>query len=200
MSTSFSPDDLSDLSARVRRSDELAFRQLFDALYGPLHRTACSLVRDAAVAEDLVQEAFVRLWDWRSRLEAETPLRAWLFRTVRNLAFNLRRDAATRQQLLTDPAALASAASPRPAASPDANVCGDDLTARVSALVDELPPRQREALLLTRVEGLSHREVADVMGCAPRTVNNHLVAALSTLRYRLADTGAMVAAFIWWVT
>lgn len=197
--SSFSPDDLSDLAARVRRGDELAFRQLFDALYGPLLRSACALVRDEAVAEDLVQEAFVRLWDWRGRLEAETPLRAWLFRTVRNLAFNLRRDATTRQQLLTDPLALASAASPRPAVSPDAGVSGDDLAVQLSTLLDNLPPRQREALILTRVEGLSHVEVADVMGCAPRTVNNHLVAALSTLRRRLAEAGTMAAALLWWM-
>jgi len=194
-----SQDDLADLAARVRSGDEAAFRQLFDALYGPLRRSAVALVRDAAVAEDLVQEAFVRLWDWRTRLEAETPLRAWLFRTVRNLALNLRRDATSRQQLLTDPMALASAAAPRPAPSPDAGVAGDDLAAQVSALVDELPPRQREALLLTRVEGLSHAEVSEVMGCAPRTVNNHLVAALITLRRKLGDVGMMAGALLWWV-
>lgn len=194
-----SPDDLAGLAVRVRSGDEAAFRQLFDALYGPLRRSAVALVRDAAVAEDLVQEAFVRLWDWRTRLEVETPLRAWLFRTVRNLALNLRRDATSRQQLLTDPMALASAAAPRPAPSPDAGVAGDDLAAQVSALVDELPPRQREALLLTRVEGLSHAEVSEVMGCAPRTVNNHLVAALTTLRRKLVDVGMMAAALLWWV-
>ena len=194
-----SQDDLADLAVRVRSGDEAAFRQLFDALYGPLRRSAVALVRDAAVAEDLVQEAFVRLWDWRTRLEAETPLRAWLFRTVRNLALNLRRDATSRQQLLTDPMALASAAAPRPAPSPDAGVAGDDLAAQVSALVDELPPRQREALLLTRVEGLSHAEVSEVMGCAPRTVNNHLVAALITLRRKLGDVGMMAGALLWWV-
>ena len=198
MSSDF-PDDLSELAARVRHGDELAFRQLFDALYGPLYRSARALVHDGAVAEDLVQEAFVRLWDWRTRLEAATPLRAWLFRTVRNLALNLRRDATTRQQLLTDPVALASAAAPRPAPPPDAAVSGGDVAAQLSALVDDLPPRQREALLLTRVEGLSHVEVADVMGCAPRTVNNHLVAALATLRRRLAEAGTMAAALVWWM-
>lgn len=194
-----SSDDLSQLAARVRDGDEMAFRQLFDALYGPLRRSAQALVRDEAVAEDVVQEAFVRLWDWRTRLDVEIPLRAWLFRTVRNLAFNLRRDATTREQLLTDPVALASGAVPRPAAAPDAAVSSEDLAAQVAAMVDELPPRQREALLLTRVEGMSHVEVSAVMGCAVRTVNNHLVAALATLRRRLVHAGTVAAAFLWWV-
>ena len=48
--------------------------------------------------------------------------------------------------------------------------------------IDQLPERQREALTLTRFEGLSHVEVAEIMGISPRTVNNHLVKALETLR------------------
>jgi RNA polymerase sigma-70 factor (ECF subfamily) len=196
----FSPDDGSALTDRVRRGDQQAFRQLFNQLYGPVRRHALSLVRDDATAEDVVQEAFVRLWDRRERLEDTTPPRAWLYRTVRNLALNLRRDAATRQRLLSDPTVADSAAVPRPATLPDADISGRELGARLTAFIEALPPRQREALLLSRVEGLSHAEVAVAMECAPRTVNNHLVAALSTLRQRLAEAGTMVAAMLWWVS
>lgn len=192
------PDVPPAQAAAIRAGDEHAFRQLFDGLYGPLLGFARSLTRDEAVAEDLVQEAFVRLWDRRERLDEEIPLRAWLFRTVRNLALNSRRDTTTRARLLDDPVATESAAAPRPAAAPDAATEGSELQERVSALVTELPPRQREALLLSRVEGLSHAEVAAAMGCAPRTVNNHLVAALGTLRKRLADVGALVASIAVW--
>lgn len=195
-----SPDALAELSARVRAGDAVAFRQLFDALYGPLLRFARALVRDESVAEDLVQEAFVRLWDRAASIEGDTPLRAWLYRTVRNLALNTRRDAATRQRLLADPAAYDSAATPRPLAAPDAEAEGGELDGQLTQWVQELPPRQREALLLTRVEGLSHAEVAATMGCAPRTVNNHLVAALGTLRRRLLEVGAMVASFVGVIT
>ncbi|MCE2902103.1 MAG: RNA polymerase sigma factor [Gemmatimonas sp.] len=196
----FSPDDGSALTDGVRRGDPLAFRQLFDQLYGPVRRYAASLVRDEAVADDVVQEAFVRLWDRRARLEAATPPRAWLYRTVRNLALNLRRDAATRQRLLSDPAVAETAAVPRPVTSPDDEVVGRDLGAQLTVLIEALPRRQREALLLSRVEGLSHAEVAAAMDCAPRTVNNHLVAALSSLRRWLAEAGTMVAAMLWWVS
>lgn len=197
--SSLPPDVLQSHAAAIRLGDERAFRQLFDGLYGPLLGFAQSLVRDEAVAEDLVQEAFVRLWDRRARLDEEIPLRAWLFRTVRNLALNLRRDTTTRERLFDDPTAVDSAAAPRPAAAPDSATEHNELHERVSALMTELPPRQREALLLSRVEGLSHAEVAAAMGCAPRTVNNHLVAALGTLRKRLAHVGALVASAIMWL-
>lgn len=198
--SSIPPDVLPALATAIRAGDESAFRQLFDALYGPLLGFASSFVRDDAVAEDVVQEAFVRLWDRRSRLEEDIPLRAWLFRTVRNLALNNRRDTTTRERLLDDPTVGDSAAAPRPAMAPDACTEGAELHRHVALLVTELPPRQREALLLSRVEGLSHSEVAATMGCAPRTVNNHLVAALATLRKRLADFGALVASFTVWLT
>lgn len=198
--SSLPPDVPPAQAAAIRAGDETAFRQLFDLLYGPLIGFARSIVRDEAVAEDVVQEAFVRLWDRRERLDEEIPLRAWLFRTVRNLALNFRRDTTTRERLLDDPAAADSAAVPRAMSAPDAATEGSDLQGRVSVLVAELPPRQREALLLSRVEGLSHAEVAAAMGCAPRTVNNHLVAALGTLRKRLAEVGALVASFAVWFT
>lgn len=198
MSSQF-PDVSPALSAAIRGGDEGAFRQLFDGLYGPLLAFARSFTRDDAVAEDVVQEAFVRLWDRRERLDEEIPLRAWLFRTVRNLALNLRRDTATRERLLDDPLVTDTAAVPRPTTAADLTVEGRELQAKVAALLQELPARQREALMLSRVEGLSHADVAAAMGCAPRTVNNHLVAALGTLRRRLADAGTLVAALVGWL-
>lgn len=71
---------------------------------------------------------------------------------------------------------------------PDDVVEGYALARRLEALVEALPERQREALLLTRVDGLAHVEVAAVMGISARTVNNHLVRALRALREGL-DAG-----------
>lgn len=194
--TDVDSDFLLAVSAKVRAGDTDAYRQLFDVLYGPLRRFALSLVRDDAQAEDLVQEAFVRLWDRRASMDGDIPLRAWLYRTVRNLALNSRRDQATRTRLLDDPVSRDNPVVARPAPTPEDLTLDHEINRQVSALVQELPPRQREALLLSRVEGLSHAEVASTMGCAPRTVNNHLVAALSTLRRRLAELGTLVAALV----
>jgi RNA polymerase sigma-70 factor (ECF subfamily) len=187
-----------DLAA-LRRGDESAFHALFDRLYGPLRGYARALAGDDATGDDLVQEAFVRLWDRRAALSDDTPLAGYLYRTVRNLAFNHRRDVATRRRLLDDPAATESAAAPGALPAPDAALQSADVSARLLAFVADLPPRQREAIELSRMQGLSHQDVAAAMGCAPRTVNNHLVAALSTLRRRLSEAGALVAALVWLV-
>jgi RNA polymerase sigma-70 factor (ECF subfamily) len=179
--------------------DERAFQGLFDTLYAPLRGYARGLTQDEAVAEDLVQEAFVRLWDRRDALPADVSVSGYLYRTVRNLALNQRRDRATRQRLLEDPVVFEGAA-PSALPHPDTDMDRDELGERLASYVSALPPRQREALELSRFQGLSHADVAVAMGCSPRTVNNHLVAALSTLRRRLADFGSLVAAFAWWLT
>ena len=166
---------------RIARGDARAFESLFRALHPPLIRFAGSLGESAAVADDLVQEAFVRLWDRRARLDPARSVRALLYRTVRNLALNQMRDHASRQEKLAGLAADA----PSPVLQPDALAEAAGTQARLHAWVDALPDRQREALRLTRFEGLSHEEAAEVMGVSPRTVNNHLVRALRTLRHQM---------------
>lgn len=196
-SPALSPDDLTALTLKVRAGDEAAFRRLFDALYDPLVRYAFSAVRDASLAEDLVQEAFVRLWDLRESLDVSLPVRAYLYRAVRNLCLNSRRNDGTRRRLIEETVVTETAAVPRAAVRPDDALDGAELQARLEALIDALPPRQREAIRLSRMEGLTHEEVAAAMGCAARTVNNHLVAALATLRQRLALSGLLVASLAW---
>jgi RNA polymerase sigma-70 factor (ECF subfamily) len=194
------PEDLTALTHRVRAGDERAFRSLFDALYDPLLRYAFSAVRDASLAEDLVQEAFVRLWDLRESLDVSLPVRAYMYRAVRNLCLNSRRNDGTRRRLLEETVVTETAAVPRASVRPDDALDGAELKARLDAMIDALPPRQREAIRLSRMQGLTHEEVAAAMGCAARTVNNHLVAALATLRQRLAHSGLLVASLAWILT
>jgi RNA polymerase sigma-70 factor (ECF subfamily) len=68
---------------------------------------------------------------------------------------------------------------------PDSGVDASDLTARLKEWVNELPERQREALMLSRFQGLSHREIADIMAISPRTVNNHIMRALHYLQNQI---------------
>ncbi len=173
-------DPFSDLAAGLRDADPRALEALFRTLHPALVRYATTLV-DGESAEDLVQEAFVRLWEGRASVDPTRSVKALLFRSVRNLALNRVRDQSNRRSLLD-----ARAVELRPRASdPESEVVGRDLARRLHGWIDALPQRQREALNLSRFEGLSHGEVAEVMGLSARTVNNHLVRALRTIRERI---------------
>jgi RNA polymerase sigma-70 factor (ECF subfamily) len=171
------PDPFASWCRRLAASDGDAFEELFRATHGMLVRYAATFIHDHAAARDLVQDAYVRIWERRTTLDPRRSLKALLFRTVRNLALNRARDRRTRRDLLTD---YEPDVYREPA--PDAHVEGRELSRRLEAWIGALPERQREALRLSRFEGLSHNEIADVMDISPRTVNNHLVKALQHLR------------------
>ncbi len=135
---------------------------------------------DQEAAADIVQDAFVRVWEGRERLDPDRSLKAFLYQTVRNLALNLGRDSRNRAALLAE---RYEAPTPAPA-RPDDVLAREGLRVQVEEWIEALPDRQKEALRLSRFDGLDHAEIAEVMGCSPRTVNNHLVKALRTLRDR----------------
>ena len=165
---------------RLAGGDRTALGELFDATYPALVATSRRYTGDAAVAEDAVQDAFVALWERRAALDPDRSLRALLTVSVRNRLFNHARDDGRRREIH---AGLPDAAAPE---TPDALAAAALLGERVRAWVGELPPRRREAFWLSRADGLSYAEIADVTGTSVRTVENHVGAALRHLRDRLA--------------
>jgi RNA polymerase sigma-70 factor (ECF subfamily) len=166
---------------RIRASDPTAFEAFFRAVHGALLRYAQRFVRDESLAADMVQDAFVRIWDGRERIDPGQSLKAFAYRTVRNLCLNRLRDLKTRETLLSERYEAPAGRGNRPDEQTDGSLLADLL----ESWIEELPERQREALRLSRLHGLSHEEVAEAMDVSPRTVNNHLVKALRTIRDRV---------------
>ena len=165
---------------RIRDSDASALEAFFRAVHGPLVRYATRFVPESS-AEDIVQDAFVRIWNGRERIDPSQSLKAFAYRTVRNLSLNRIRDGKTREALLEERYEVPVSAT----AAPDDELARSDLADRLREWIFELPDRQREALELSRFEGLTHEQVAEAMGVSPRTVNNHLVKALRVIRDRV---------------
>lgn len=160
----------------IRASDDSALEAFFRATHEPLMRYAERFVSTDA-AHDIVQEAFVKIWAGREQLDPERSLRAFAYRTVRNLGLNRVRDRSRRGELLQLHGAEGTRAVPSDAATLEGELAG-----RLERWIADLPERQREALTLSRVSGLTHEEVAQAMGLSARTVNNHLVRALRAIR------------------
>jgi len=169
---------------RLRDGDREAYAAVFREMHDPLFRYARSITKNEASAEDLTQDVFVRLWKVRETLDPSQSLEAYLFRMVRNRAYNHERNQRTRTEK-EDDIRSDSVVQPTPLDAPDEAVEAKDLDAHLTQWIEDLPDRQREALSLSRFEGLSHDAIADVMDISPRTVNNHIVRALRSLRDRL---------------
>jgi RNA polymerase sigma-70 factor (ECF subfamily) len=177
-------DPYPDWTRRLAASDHSALEAVFGDAHSALVSYARRMLTDSAQARDVVQVAFIRLWEHRHELDPDRSIRAWLFRTVRNEALTRLRDARNQARSLET---WHDAPCWRPQ-TPDAVLEEDELGRAMQQWMDELPERQREAIRLSRFEGLSHEEIADVMDIAPRTVNNHIVRGLQTLRARFDAT------------
>lgn len=162
----------------IKASDREAFEAVFEALHDPLARYALQITGRKTAAQDIVQYAFTSLWGMREELDPRESLEALLFRIVRNRAYNTERDRRTRATKRDELKHGTEPVQPDAGAQMDA----DRLAADLRSWMAELPDRQREALALSRFEGLSHEAIADVMEISPRTVNNHIVRALKKLR------------------
>lgn len=133
------------------------------------------------LAEDVAQEAFLRVFRAAHRYRPEAKFTTWLYRIVVNLCHDQRRRAGRAPVLLTEDA-------PEPAAEPAPDPLeADERAARVRRALDTLPERQRAAVVLHRYEGLSHREVAEAMDATQKAVESLLVRAYARLRRELAD-------------
>ncbi|MEJ7809976.1 MAG: sigma-70 family RNA polymerase sigma factor [Gemmatimonadaceae bacterium] len=170
------------LLERLRADDASALAALLDRHWAPL---VAFLVRSTGSspdhASDIAQEAFCRLWERRALWRAEGSVRGLLFRLVRNLAVSEH-----RRRVARDRAASALVESLDTAVPPGGAPERDELRVALERGIAALPARRREVFLLRRVEGLSHKQIAELMGTSTQTVANQLSHALATLRRDLA--------------
>ncbi len=175
-------DEERALVARARRGDAEAFRTLVEAHHARAIALARRVVRDAAEAEEVAQDAFLKAWSALPNFREESRFGTWLHRIVVRRALD-RLDSlrARRRHEQAAPAWPEEAAAEPRAAGP-----GD---ARVRELVDALPPAQRAAILLFYFEDRSVEEVARVLGSNENTVKTHLHRARAALRTAWTRTG-----------
>ena len=176
--------DFATLCQRLKDSDRAAFEQVFRMLHDAIYRYVRSLTKTSVVAADITQDVFVSLWEVRDRLDPSRSLEAYVYRMARNRVYNHQRDERTHAEKRAQIRAVA-ATEAQHVSRPDAELHADALETNINAWVEALPDRQREAFVLSRFNGLSHDEIAAVMDVSPRTVNNHIVSALKTLRARV---------------
>jgi RNA polymerase sigma-70 factor (ECF subfamily) len=175
------PSDLV-LLARIRSGDVEALEALLQEYWGSLKSYAARLLDSEDAADDLVQEAFIRLWEHRERWRLEGSVRALLYTITRNAALDRRKSMRRRQRVQAGFQDLQRAV-PTPAEQAE----GRELHDAVQAAVADLPPRRKEVFMLARHDGLSYGQIAEVMGISIQTVANHFSLALADLRRSLAD-------------
>ena len=174
-----------DLVRRLQRRDPRAMAELYDR-YGRLaYALILRVVRDAGIAEDLVQETFLRVWNRVQGFDAERGgLGAWLLAVARNRAIDYLRSSAGRMRNSLE---LAETDHPALFTEIEKELFDADRLRRVRAALEKLPGKHRAVIELAYFEGLSQAEMAERMGEPLGTVKTWVRTALKSLRDELAE-------------
>jgi RNA polymerase sigma-70 factor (ECF subfamily) len=183
------------LMLRVRDGDQGAFAQLVGKYQDRLIGIFSNMFGDGALAEDLAQEVFLRIYRARQGYEPTAKFSTWVFQIASNLASNSRRTKGRKREVQFS--ASTSGSQPvrageqlvadKSALMPTRQVDSSELQERVLAAMDQLSERQRMAVLLHKFEGMSYADIGSAMEMSAQAVKSLLSRARENLRVALEN-------------
>lgn len=169
----------SELLVLLKKSDPNAFARIYDKYSRELFAYAITLVKLHDLAENAVQDVFIRLWDARTKINIETSFRSYLFRACHNRACDINKEISKNQHLLEELAHYyQSDDSPGEELSEQAK----DYIQLLENALNELTPQRRRIYEMCKEKKKSYVEVAHELGISPNTVKNHMAQILDILR------------------
>lgn len=186
------PDEA--LMLRYQQGDRAAFAALVRRHQSPLFNFALRQVRAPELAQDIVQETFVRVVQKATDFKHEARFTTWVYTITRNLCIDHLRKGALRKHPSLDESRGEEGEGPTlgeqtadPRASVEREATGTELKTRILRAVDKLPDDQREVFLMREVSNLPFKEIADITGVPENTVKSRMRYALERLQEALAE-------------
>ncbi|MFT5165547.1 MAG: RNA polymerase sigma-70 factor (ECF subfamily) [Saprospiraceae bacterium] len=164
------------LLENIRKGDKPAFRKLFDMYYQILLATAINLLKDVNLAKDVVQEVFFQIWKKREEIIIESSMSGYLKRAVINRSIN---QIKSRKKMVSENH-FQQMHSNQPSVTEDLET--QHLNEVLQKALDSLPERCRLVFVMRRMEGMSHKEIAEKLNISPKTIENQITKALKTLK------------------
>jgi RNA polymerase sigma-70 factor (ECF subfamily) len=184
------PSD-AELAKETLAGSDAAYRALVARYATPAVNFAYRLVRDRSLAEDLAQEAFLRAFQRLGTYDPERKFSSWFFQVLRNITIDhlrvKRLDMSSLDQLTAD--GYEGAASDRGASSPEMQAEHGELARALDLALSSVRPEYREVVVLRYQEGLTHPEIAELLGVPVGTVKSYLHRARKELAAILSSRG-----------
>lgn len=177
-----------ELIEQIRSGDKAAFKKLFEEYYPKLYWFVNRYVMSKEIADDIVKELFIELWQRKDRVVIQSSLNAYLYASARNRAFNYQRSKQSREKYLTirsiEDEELTIIKSPTK--NPSEVLEQKELSKAVQEAVELLPGRTKLVFTLHRDDGLTYLEIAQVLEISVKTVENQMARAFRILRSKLS--------------
>ncbi len=167
---------------RLDRDNEAAFEKIFKKHFKGLHSYACTLVRDAIMAEEIVQNIFCRLWEKEEHILIRESIAGYLYRSVYNESLNYLKHLKVREAYQSYAMQQEHAVN-----NTSQQLELKELEGRLEKALNELPEKCRTIFQMSRFEELRYQEIADRLDLPVKTIENQMGKALKLLRIKLAD-------------
>lgn len=185
------PSEEKEIFGRIKKNDEKAFETLFHFYYGKLCAFAAKTVADNDIAEEIVQDFFVKLWEKRETIFVETSVKSYLFRSIKNNCINYIK----HSKIKSDYARLAAETIENETTG-DFEFPEPDIFERIEESIESLPEKRREIFRLSRRDGLKYQQIADKLQISVKTVETQMSLAFKTLREQLRNTFSFFIFFL----
>ena len=187
------PASDAEIMKRAAAGDESAFNYLAEKYHRPIHHFLFRMVRNQAIAEELAQEVFLRVYRSRESYRAEAKFTTWLYRIATNLAVNHARDTKHEravQNVYLDAPDEQTGTRPDVACdepSAEQRLLREERMKAIRAQVMALPERQQMAVVMHKYQGMDYREIGQVLKLSEPAVKSLLFRAYQTLRETLKE-------------
>lgn len=168
----------------LRKGDQQTFEQVYNHYSSQVYRLAFRFLKDKAQSEEIVQETFIKLWLNRHKLDVSGNLWLYLYVIAKRLSLNELRKISQSEELSAQLLLNITEAHNRT----EEEVLAADMEKFTESVLNKLPNQQQTIFRLSRVEGLTHQQIAEKLGISQNTVKNHMVEALKNIKNQLKDT------------
>ncbi len=180
------------LLAKVAAGDERAFRKLFDLYKERFYAVILKMTRSDEVAEDIVQDIFMKIWSKRESLvDVENPS-SYFFTSVYRKVYHHYNKVALEKKILQISSPVKEWVN-----TTEEMVLAHESENLISQAIAKLPPQQQLVFKLSKQEGLSREDVAHQLHISPNTVKNHLSNAIKFIRFYLSNSAVIFLVIFW---
>lgn len=175
------------LLSRLREGDEAAFTALYHHYKRRLIGASLRLLKSETLAEEIVQDAFLKIWEQRAQVDPDKPFSAYLHRIAHHLVMDVFRKSASDKKLTDQLIAQAVDYYTHV----EETIFAEENRERLNRALDLLPPQRRRVYTLFKLEGKSYREIGAELGISKPTINEHITKANQFMRSHFSTNNTL---------
>ena len=166
-----------DLLKIIAQGNSNAFEHIFRKYYADLTRFSLKFIREETLAEEIVQEVFIKIWEKRKEIQVQSSFKSYLYTSVRNSSLNF-----LKSKFSQFSSAELEDKDHQSTQNSEDELTGKELDLIIAQAIQNLPEKCRVIFQLSRQGGLSYKEIATELKISPKTVENQMGIALKKLK------------------